>query len=292
MIKRIFFTLVFALCCFQARGATPSVVVTIQPLYSLVFGVMKGVAKPKLLLPPNEDTHHFSLTPSEAKSIHQADLFIWVGPQMELALKNAVKTLSAKGRVLTLLDLPGMTTYELEPGHVDPHIWLDPQNAKVIVRQVADVLSGMDPDHGSEYELNATELMARLDLLTAKLVAELKPLENMQYFVYHDAFQYFEKAFGLSRSIPVVKDTEHTIRASQRAHIEKLARENNIHCIFGEPFHGEKVVTSLGEQLDLHVGFLDPIGGSHKVPPQDSYFDTIETIARNLKECALKGPKK
>lgn len=289
MFFRILITLVFCLC-FEANAAAPKVVVSIKPIHALVAGVMKGVGEPKLLLPANESAHHFSLTPSKADSINKADLFVWVGPHMEAVLEDAVEVLSAKGRVLTLMDLKDIKKHELEPELVDPHIWLDPYNAKVIVQSVADTLSSKDPDHSGIYQENKTRILAELDQMNTKLQKELDPLKGKQYFVYHDAFQYYEKAFGLDRSIPVVKDAEHTLRASQRKYIEDEAREKKIHCIFGEPNHGEKVVQSLSEQLDLQVGFLDPMGND-KTTHEGSYFQMMDGIASSLRACLLKGSK-
>lgn len=283
MIKRILtlLTLCFAL---PAHAGVPTVVVSIQPIQALVAGVMDGVGIPKLLLSPHEDPHHFSLSPSEAKSINQANLVIWVGPQMEVVLEKAIKTLATNGRVLTLLDVPGLTLHQLD-GHVDPHMWLDPKNAKVIVQQVATALSGIDPDHSGVYGQNANKLMQQIDEMDNKLKAELEPLKGKPYFVYHDAFQYFELAFGLDRSTPVVKDTEHTLRATQRQFIEKEMKEKKISCVFGEPNHGEKVVQSLGEDLGLRVGFLDPISSRDSSSPAAPYFDMMEQLASSLKGC-------
>jgi zinc transport system substrate-binding protein len=290
MIKRILYTLILCFCC-QAQAGVPSVVVSIQPIQALVAGVMEGVGVPKLLLSPHEDAHHFSLTPTEARSINKANLFIWVGPQMEMALQNAVRTLAVNGRVLKLIDTPGLTKYELNGGQVDPHIWLDPANAKVIVQYVAQALSAVDPDHAGVYGTNAEKLQVQLDELSAKLLKELEPIKDKQYFVYHDAFQYYEKAFGLTRSIPLVKDSEHTIRASQMQSIEKIASEGKIHCVFGEPNHGEKVVESVAEELDLEMGFLDPISSRDNSSAAGPYFDMMEQIASSLKGCLSRGPK-
>jgi zinc transport system substrate-binding protein len=289
MIKRIL-TLLFVCFATQAQAGVPSVVVSIQPIHALVAGVMDTVAVPKLLLSPHEDAHHFSLTPTEARAISKANLVIWVGPQMEMVLEKAIKNIATNGRVLTLLDVPGIALLKLENGQVDPHMWLDPLNAKVIVQQVATALSGIDPDHSGVYGQNAAKLIQRLDALDAKLKKELEPLKGKPYFVYHDAFQYFERAFGLERSIPVVKDTEHTLRATQREMLEEQKHQKHIQCVFGEPNHGEKVVQSLAEQMGLQVGFLDPISSRDTSSPAAPYFDMMEQLASSLTACLAGEP--
>ncbi len=287
MTSRIFFTLLVFMSC-TANSAVPKVVVSINPIHALVSGVMKGVGQPTLLLSGHESGHHFSLTPSKAEAISGADLFIWVGPAMETVLQEPVTKLATNGRVLTLLDLSDLQKLELETGKIDPHIWLDPKNAKVIVKHVATMLSGMDPSHAGVYESNASQIQIKLDQLDNKLVQDLASCKDKPYFVYHDAFQYFEKAFGLQRSVPVVKDAEHSVRASQRVLIEKVAKERSVRCIFGEPDHGEKIVKSLAEQLNLHVDVLDPMGVDDPVSLDGPYYEMMEGIAFTLKSCLLR----
>jgi zinc transport system substrate-binding protein len=290
MFNRILVSLVF-FTCFEVCADTPKVVVSIKPIHALVAGVMKGIGQPQLLLTAQESSHHFSLTPAKAETISRADLFVWIGPQMESALESAVKALPRKGRILTIAEIPDITKLELEPGQLDPHLWLDPKNAKVIVSTVSTMLSAIDPHNAGVYQENAKRVLTELDQLNTKLFKELEPIRGMQYLVYHDAFQYYERAFDLSRSTPVVKDTEHTIRASQRTIIDTLVREKKVQCIFGEPNHGEKVVESLAEQLNLRLSFLDPVGTTDRDNPESSYFDMMEDIASSLKNCLLQGPK-
>lgn len=284
MIKRIFLT-IFFLSAFNAQAAAPQVVVSIKPIHALTAGIMKGVGVPKLVMSPHESAHHFALTPSNATAINKSALFIWVGPGMENVLEKAAKTLAINGRVLTLLDLPNLTKHPLEGQQTDPHIWLDPANAKVIVRAISESLGGIDPDNAGIYADNASKLLIKLDQLTDNLRKELEPIKGKTYLVYHDAFQYYEKAFGLTRSIPVVKDAEHTIRPAQRALIEAAVKNQNIHCIFGEPNHGEKVVKDIADQLKLDMGFLDAINSHDESSPEAPYFAMMEEIASSLHDC-------
>lgn len=272
-------------------AASPKVVVSIQPVKALVAGVMKGIGTPKLLLAPYESAHHFSLTPSEAEAIYQSDLFIWVGPQMENMLEKASKTLAINGRVLTLMDVKDMAILELAEGQKDPHLWLDPENAKKIVQATADTLASIDPDNAGIYQENAKQLIVDLETLKIKLLKKLEPLKDKHYLVYHDAFQYYEKAFGLNRSLPLVKDTEHTIRASQRKFIDQQVNEKNIQCVFGEPNHGESVVENVARALNLHVGFLNPMGSDDETSPSSPYFDMMEELASSLSDCLTRDPK-
>lgn len=291
-MKKILSALIFIGLTNLGYAAPPKVVVSIQPVQALVAGVMQGVGVPKLLLAPYESAHHFALTPSEAEAISQSDMFIWVGPQMEIMLEKASKSLAGNSRVITLMDEPKLKILNLENGSKDPHLWLDPENAKQIVLIAASALSGLDPENAGIYDKNAKQLILDLDALNAKLIKELEPLKGKTYIVYHDAFQYFEKAYGLNRSLPIVKDTEHTVRASQRELINQAVKSQQIQCVFGEPNHGEKVVKNIAQDLKLHVGYLNPMGSDDALSPSSPYFDMMEELASSLTACLGKAESK
>ena len=156
---------------FQANSLanTPNVVVTIKPIHSLVSGVMDGIANPKLLLKGSVSAHSYSLKPSDAKNLQQADLVVWVGEELETFLKKPLASLAHRVKVVNLINQDAISTATLHPHNhntsnrlavdteeqnqahaldkhnfVDPHIWLDPFNAIAVVKITAETLSAMD----------------------------------------------------------------------------------------------------------------------------------------------------
>lgn len=287
MIKKLFLgflvlgqTIVFA--------APPQVVVSIKPIHALVESLMEGVGEPLLLLPPNESPHHFNLLPSQAEDMSKADLFIWVGPELEKVLEKPIESLVKKGHTFTLLELTDINLMEYPNNSIDPHIWLDPENAKVIVSHITDKLIQLDPENKAQYGENRDILINDLDAMKETISKDLEEIRKEFFFVYHDAYRYFEDAFQLEKSIPLVTDEGGTIKASRRLELEKLAKEKKIKCIFTEPQHGTRTALALAKQMNLKLGELDPLGVNDPDEEENEYIYMMFKIASALKEC-LKG---
>ncbi|MBF0353863.1 MAG: zinc ABC transporter substrate-binding protein [Alphaproteobacteria bacterium] len=282
-------------------GETPKVVASIAPLHSLAASVMAGVGEPELLLQANASAHDFSLKPSQVRILQRADLVLWVGPEFESFLTKPVTSLGGKGRVLTMSDLPGMLKLKMRKGdfweshahgeghnvassfETDGHLWLDIGNAKLFAAALADRLSIIDPLHAGLYQRNASALALRLNLLDSHLKVQLAPLAARPYVVFHDAFQYFEKRYGLSPLGSITHD-ERKPSAKALAALRGKISDSGGACIFKEPQASPRLAEILAEGLRVRIGSLDDLGAGLKPGPQ--MFDSLMTgLADSLKEC-------
>ena len=206
---RYYFSSVIALIvnllvCSVTPAEVPKVVVSLKPIHALVSGVLSDLGRPQLLLSGSETPHTFSLRPSQVKQVHQADLIIWVGPNLEGFLKRLIASLSDKVAVLRLIDLKGLTLLTTRKGGIwhpesnskqpiDNHIWLNPQNAQVMVQAIAQTLAQLDPEHAQHYQRNSNQLIKQLTELDQALQQQLAPVSNKAFLVFHDGYQYFEE---------------------------------------------------------------------------------------------------
>jgi len=206
----------------QANSAlAPQVVVTIKPIHAFVSGVMDGVGTPQLLLQGGESPHSYSLRPSQVRQLHAADLLIWVGPTVETFLEKTLTTLSDKTKRLRLLDVQGLTLLKARKGgiwethhhsddfayarddvshhadfEIDPHIWLDPHNAKVMLQAIAQTLSQIDVNNAARYMANATRFLARLEQLDQGLKHRLAPVMDYRRWEPLACRQKLVRVFG------------------------------------------------------------------------------------------------
>lgn len=248
---------------------------------------MQDVAQPQLLLSPKESPHHFSLLPLQAEQMSQADLFIWVGPDLEHVLIKPIKSLVKTGEILTLVDLPDLTLIEQPNKVIDPHIWLDPNNIKIITEAIASKLISMDPQNKKKYEKNKERILEEIDELKTKIMEELKPIRGKDFIVYHDAFRYFQNAFHLGNSIPIMTEETGTggVRPHQLKKIIKLKKEERLKCIFAEPQEGVQTSKTLAKQLNLKLSELDPLGVNDPEEGEQAYLSLMLNISSSLKEC-------
>ena len=166
----------------------------------------------------------------------------------------------------------------------DPHVWLDPLNAKAMVHEIEEALSEADPDNAAAYAANAESVMGRLDNLVAEIDAELQPVKDRGYVVFHDAYQYFETRFGVSAVGSITVSPEILPGAERVSELQEKVRSLDATCVFSEPQFEPKLVATVTENTNAGTGVLDPLGAAIDDGP-DLYFTLIRNMARALKEC-------
>jgi zinc transport system substrate-binding protein len=171
-----------------------------------------------------------------------------------------------------------------EHGEYDLHFWLDPENAKAAVQDIAGTLAKADPAHAAQYESNAKAYSAKLDALTKEVAAELKPVQGKPFIVFHDAYQYFEKRFGMNAVGSITVNPENTPGAQRIAEIHDKVKKLGATCVFAEPQFEPRLVNTVIEGTDAKSGVLDPLGASLKDGP-DLYPQLIRNLADSLKNC-------
>ena len=169
-------------------------------------------------------------------------------------------------------------------GAIDPHIWLDPQNAAVILDAVAQALSDQDPENAARYAENAAKSIAEIEGLTADLTALMLPAADKPYCGYHDAYRYFEGRFGLGRAIAVAGGHGQRPGARRLSEVRALLAETGARCVFSEVQFGDRAATAIIQGTDVRAAMLDPLGGESEPGPA-LYDDTLRRLARTLAEC-------
>ena len=305
--------------------AEVKVVTSIKPIHSLVSAVMVGVGEPSLLVKGAGSPHTYSLKPSQAKQLQEADLVFWMGHDLEAFLENSIESIATNAKSVPLMEAHGLTKLEFreggafedhadhddhkkdEHGHddhddhkkddhghddhghaeTDPHVWLDPVNAKALVHEIEEALTEADPANAAAYEANAETMMSRLDDLVAEIDTVLEPVKGRGYVVFHDAYQYFETRFGVSAIGSITVSPEVLPGAERVAKLQNKVRDLGATCVFSEPQFEPKLVVTITENTNAGTGVLDPLGTSINDGP-DLYFTLIRNMAASLKNCLLK----
>jgi len=169
-------------------------------------------------------------------------------------------------------------------GEVDPHMWLDPENAKAFADAMAETLAAADPDNASVYLENASKLDARLDGLTTQIKGQLADIDTKPYIVFHDAYHYYGNRFGVEASGSITVNPEAPPSAARIREIQDKIQELNVACVFSEPQFPPKVINAVIEGTDTRVGTLDPIGAGLE-DGSDLYFQILENLTGNLTDC-------
>ena len=319
MLRRCPLSAVFSVAAAGFFGAAaiaadvPRVVVTLKPVHALVAAVMAGVTEPTLVVDGSASPHTFTLKPSVARAINNADVFIRVSEQLEPFTRKVAEALPKSVTLVTLvdqkagvklLDQRSSGTFEQhahaedgdhsghdqqEPKLYDAHIWLDPANAKAIVEAVTKTLAAKYPAHVKAFELNAAALVLKIDALSAQIENDLAPVKDKPFIVFHDAYQYFEKRFGLAAAGSVTLSPDQQPSAKRLTAVRKKISELGAVCVFAEPGFQPNLITAVTEGTKARAGTLDPEGIA-LTPGPDLYFELMRGLAKNAADCLAPAP--
>ena len=306
---------------FSPAKADIKVVASIKPIHSLASYLMDGVGKPDLIVDGYASPHGFAMKPSHAKMLQNADLIFWVGEDLESFLEKPLKSIAKKAEKIELMEIKGLNKLEFrernifeghddhghdehkkedehkEHGHKedkhddhhehahgehDPHIWLDPMNAKVILKEMAEHLIENDQENASTYKANLKKALKDLDKLTKKVKSELN--KDFKSIVFHDAYQYFEKRFDVNVLGAFTVNTDVLPGAEQLSEIREIIEHDKVSCVFSEPQFNPDIINAVAKDMNIKTGVLDPLGAT-LTPGKTLYFDLISNMSKSFKSC-------
>ncbi len=272
-----------------AFAEVPQVAVDIAPVHSLVARVMDGVGTPDLIVQPGASPHEYSLRPSEAKALQDADLVFWTSSSLTPWLSDTIETLATDASVTELLEADGTIELELREsalfeghshgehdehgdethedhdnhGHEgahDPHAWLSPKNAMTWLNVIAGQLSAVDPGNAGAYFANAAAGRSEIEVLIGEVNATLEPVRGEPFIVFHDAYQYFEMDFDFLASGAISLSDASDPSPARIAEIQARIAEEGIRCVLAEPQFNPGLVETVLDGTEAQTGILDPLG--------------------------------
>ncbi len=167
-------------------------------------------------------------------------------------------------------------------GEFDPHIWLDPINAKVILNEMVEHLIENDPKNEAKYKSNLDEALKDIDKLTIDVMTELS--NSVSSIVFHDAYQYFEKRFNVNILGAFTVNTDVMPGAEQLAEIREIIEHDKVACVFSEPQFNPDIIKAVAKDMNIKTGVIDPLGATLN-PGKDLYFSLIKNMSASFKGC-------
>ena len=167
-------------------------------------------------------------------------------------------------------------------GEFDPHIWLDPINAKIILNEMVEHLIENDAKNASAYKSNLEKALKDIDKLTMEVMTELN--QSTSSIVFHDAYQYFEERFNVNVLGAFTVNTDVMPGAEQLAEIREIIEHDKVSCIFSEPQFNPDIINAVAKDMDIKTGVLDPLGATLD-PGKGLYFDLIKNMSKSFKGC-------
>ncbi|MGA8839253.1 MAG: metal ABC transporter substrate-binding protein [Candidatus Aquilonibacter sp.] len=289
-VKRTLIAAIAALLvgCSSAGTSTPSnaqipVVTTISTFNSLVEGVGGDRVHVQNLVPVGASAEDYEPTPQDAVTLSQAKILVENGAGLESWLAPTLKNVTSKDlRVVVGAD-------GLQIKNDNPHLWMDPENAKIYVAKIRDALIAVDPRHAEEYRQNATAYQAKLEALNDSIASKIKtiPPNHRYMIVFHNAWQYYNDRYGLVTLGFIEANPGQDPNPQQVAHLIDLARSHHVRAIFSEPEYSKKLADQIASNAGIRVVtglYDDSIGTNPRVGDYISMltYDT-DVIVKALK---------
>ncbi len=309
-------------------ASAPHVVVSVAPLHSLVTAVTGDRTEPHLIVPAGQSPHTFSLAPSDARALARADIVFSAGGATDRFLERSRDSLAEEAVHTRLLDVDGVRTLnarsggvwqhrhtEAQNGHhaeghedghghgdgndtshgesadaaIDPHAWLDPRNAIAFTRAAAARLARLDPEHADAYRANAEAAIEHIETIDTALTEQLAPVSDRPYLVFHDAYQYFERRYGLTPAGSIVVDPGRPPGARRLSELRDRIETLGAVCLFVEPQFEPRIARTIAEGTGARIAELDPLGAG-LTPGPDLYPDLLRKLGESLRGCLAGSP--
>ncbi|EID7698950.1 TPA: zinc ABC transporter substrate-binding protein ZnuA [Vibrio parahaemolyticus] len=292
-MKRALILAASAMLTLPAQAIT--VLTSIKPIQLMVTELTEGVTTPEVLVQSNASPHDYSLRPSDVKKVASADLVIWYGHDLEPFLEKVV---SNRSSTLTLSEIPNLALREFDSEHShdhdghdhgshDPHFWLGIKPVKQVAQAVVNKLVEIDPANAKTYSNNLVKFEEQLAAKDKEIEQQLAPVKNQGYFVFHDAYGYFEERYQLNNLGHFTVTPDRKPGAKTLIQIRKTLGSGNVACVFSEPQFTPAVVESVMRGSNVAKGELDPLGSAIKVEP-GSYFNLLGNMADSFAQCLAK----
>ncbi|CAH6922238.1 Zn(2(+)) ABC transporter periplasmic binding protein [Vibrio chagasii] len=271
-----------------------TILTSFKPIQMIVTELTQGVSEPDVLMNSNASPHDYALKPSDVKKVHGADMVVWFGPDLEAFL---TKVIESNDNVIEIGKIPGINLREFghdehdhdaheghHHGSHDPHFWLGIDQVAVAAKYISDKLIETDPDNAMAYQENLDSFLIALKEKQQSIREQLAPVKDKGYYVFHDAYGYYEEEFGLNNLGHFTVSPERKPGAKSLIAIKKTIVRENVQCVFSEPQFIPAVIESVTRGSNAKQGQLDPIGSTVEVK-SGSYFDFLQQLTDSYTSC-------
>ncbi|MDH2066179.1 zinc ABC transporter substrate-binding protein ZnuA [Pantoea sp. GD03673] len=287
--------------------AQANVVASLKPVGFIAAAIADGITPVEVLLPDGASEHDYALRPSDAKRLKNADLVVWVGPEMEAFMAKSAAELPAQ-KNLAMVNIDGVKpllisggededehaadkseehdadAHHHHHGEFNMHLWLSPEIARKTAVAIHGKLLELMPQDKAKLDANLQQFEVALADTDKRVSAQLAPVRNKGYFVFHDAYTYFEKHYGLSPAGHFTVNPEIQPGAQRLHQIRTQLVEQKAVCVFAEPQFRPAVIDAVSRGTQVRKGTLDPLGTDISLA-KDSYVKFLSQLSSQYESC-------
>lgn len=281
-----------------------NVVSSIKPIQLITTAIVGNLGESKILLPPSANPHNYQLRPSQRTLINNADLFVWVGPELELFLVKVLNTSSVNQLSLTeSLQLSSGQHETLEMKHnenhghdehnhsttdqngsFDPHIWLNPAFTEQIAKAIYQQLSIQRPEIEPQLSTNLNQFINQLHATEDEITTLFEPRKSIAIYTFHEAFTHFADHYGLVIAGTITRTPDARPGAKHLSELAGEIRKNKKICLVKEPNFKAPYIESITRGTEVIITMADPLATDIN-NSETGYFEFIRSIANSFYTC-------
>ncbi len=277
---------IFLLCARTVSAADfidekPVIAASINPIYQIILAITKDKSNNVLIINPALSEHDYQLKKSDVKAMQKADLIFYVSDDLEKNFSRLIAAVEKKSQAFELIKANNIKLLKRrsDATKVDPHIWLDPENAVNIAEFITQKISAIDQKNSAEYQKNFVNFKKEIRATEKIIKAQLSKVKGRDYVIYHDGYQYFENYFSLKPLQIMTHDHDSELTVSTLKEFDILAKQGRIKCILGDKQDEKNTSLKLSKNYQIKFATLDLIG------QENSYEELLLMISRGVAGC-------
>ncbi len=287
-MHKILFCLLLWGSFFPNVWAEVNITTTIRPLQLIAETIVQQHGTVTTIIAANQSPHHYVMSPSDRVALAEADILVWIGPTFESYLADFFAALKDSRTLLTVSDDENLIQHEIVAGQLDAHLWLDSRNAVLIAESISRAASEQDSAHAAVFRQNLNRFKATIDSLNTEIEAAVAASPRAAYAVYHNAYQYFEKQFGLQHQFALLRDPEVQPGIRDIVAVRRRFAEEAPRCLLLEPDSNLDLVATAVAGHQLTTVTVDLLGykvSSNQTATQSGYVELMKNVANDFVSC-------
>lgn len=263
------------------QSKKPVIVSSINPIHQIILAITNNKSNNVLIINRGASEHDHNLKKSDAEAVSKADLIFYVSDELEKTFVKLIASQEKKSRAFELVKVNNIKLLHKrnDAQKIDPHIWLNPQNAVKIAEFVTRKVAEIDAKNSPEYYKNLEKFKKENSAMEKTIRSQLSKIKASDFIFFHDGYQYFENYFGIKSLKIVASEHDQELSMKDLKEIDALAGQGGIKCIFGEKWDEKNSALKIAQNYGVKFVKLDLIG------EKNSYSELLLKISAGIAGC-------
>ncbi|WP_028991585.1 metal ABC transporter substrate-binding protein [Thermoanaerobacter thermocopriae] len=263
------------------ESSKPVVYASFYPIYDLTSKIGGDKITVRTIIPPGVEPHDWEPTTKDVAEMTKAKTILYLG----LGMDSWIDKIKTNAPNVTFYEVSKGITPIVEGNRTNPHIWLSPKEALTMAKNINEALQKSFPNDKDYFEKNYQNLKTTLETLDKEYTETLSQTKHKTFIVYHRAFDYLARDYGLKQEALVGSDEEAEVSPARMTEIINLIKSENIKYIFTEPLTSPKPIQTIAKETGIQILHLNTIEGLTKedVKKKEDYISLMKQNLENLK---------